>query len=509
MSVANQPATTTAANARTLASDSLALGIVFALSLTVAQRLLGGVRGIVFCQLMTDQELGKWSMLNSFLLILAPMAVLGLPGSFGKFVEHYFQQGQLKTFLWRIGRVCTVTTLTLTAMMITFPAFFSQQILGEPGHLGLIRAAALSLAALTGFNYLTSLIESLRQIRLATIMRFVSGVTFTIAGIVFLVVWPLGSVTVIWAFFLSSVAGAIPALWYLRRLNRELVDDGPWLEARSMWQRLIPFAAWWWGSNMVYNLYELADRYLLIHFSKLESDLAQGLVGQYHSGRVIPLLMVGVAVMLSGLLLPYLAKSWGAKEFEKTQRQLNWTVKLSTIGMVGINTVLLIAAPLLFDRVLNGRYADGLAVLPMTMVYCTWFSTLTVAQDYLWVVEKGKYGVGALFVGLVVNIFFNLWLIPSYGLWGAVVATTIGNFVALVLIMACNWKFGAAPDWGCWGVIAVPGLLLMPSFQAAAVYVLLLVWIGLSDKVFSSEEKREIKEFVQTFVKKSTRQKGV
>ncbi len=480
---------------RDLASDSLAMGIVFALTLTVVQRLLGGVRGIVFCQLMTDQELGQWSMINSFLLILAPLAVLGLPGSFGKFVEYYFQQGQLKTFLRRIFRVCVVTTLLMTAAMFLFPEYFSQQILGESGQIGLIRLSAISFAALTAFNYLTSLIESLRQIRLATIMRFVSGVTFTIAGIVLLLVWPAGSVAAVWAFLLSSIAGSIPAVWYLRRFQADLVEDGPILESHAMWWRLIPYAAWWWASNMVYNMYELADRYLLIHFSNLDSKLAQGLVGQYHSGRVIPLLMVGVAAMLSGLILPYLAKTWGAGDYTKTRRLLNWTVKLSTLGMMAINIGLLLISPLLFEMVLQGRYNDGLEVLPLTMVYCTWFSTLTVAQDFLWVAEKGKYAVGTLLLGLIANVAFNLWLIPLYGLWGAVVATAIGNLVAIVLLQWCNARFGCAPDWGSWTVIAVPALLLLPGLQAAAAFLLLSIWIVLSNRFFSQEEKREIGEF--------------
>jgi O-antigen/teichoic acid export membrane protein len=65
---------------RQLVSDSIATGLMFALILTVGQRIIGFGRGILFCRFMTDQELGQWSMVWSYLMLLAPLAVLGLPG---------------------------------------------------------------------------------------------------------------------------------------------------------------------------------------------------------------------------------------------------------------------------------------------------------------------------------------------------------------------------------------------------------------------------------------------
>ena len=86
-----------------LISDSIAAGVAFAVVLTIGQRLVGFGRGILFCRLMTDQQLGQWSMVWSYLMLLAPLAVLGLPGCFGKFTEYYRQRGQLKSFIGRIA----------------------------------------------------------------------------------------------------------------------------------------------------------------------------------------------------------------------------------------------------------------------------------------------------------------------------------------------------------------------------------------------------------------------
>ncbi len=483
-----------------LSTESLAFGVLFALVLTVIQRALGGVRGILFCRLMTDQELGQWSMMYSFLMTLAPLAVLGLPGAFGKFVEHYYREGQLKSFLSKISWICSGSTLVVALSMVLFPEFYSQQILGTRTNQAMMYLMAGTLIALTFLNYLTSLIEAMRQIRLATMMRFVSGVSFTVFGVLFLWVAPHGSTSAMWAFLTSSLLGAIPAIWYLKYYRTTVSDDAATpLKLQQIMLRLAPYAVWWWMSNFIHNLFELSDRYMLIHFCQGGYEVAQGLVGQYHSGRVIPLLMVGVAAMLSGLLLPYVAKAWADGDLVKARSQVNWTIKLSTMGMMAANVGLLAISPFVFNVLLEGKYDSGFAVLPMTLIYCTWFSILTVSQDFLWVIEKGKVATGAMGIGLLINILLNAILIPEYGLWGAVLGTAIGNVMALVILFSANAYYGCPPDIGCWMAVLLPMILLLPISGAIACLVVFLIGVATSRVVFSDAEKTQILELADKF----------
>ena len=54
------------------ATDSLATGLMFMLTLAVVQRLVGFVRSVLFCSVLQDDELGRWSLAVSFLLLAAP-----------------------------------------------------------------------------------------------------------------------------------------------------------------------------------------------------------------------------------------------------------------------------------------------------------------------------------------------------------------------------------------------------------------------------------------------------
>jgi O-antigen/teichoic acid export membrane protein len=131
----------------------------------------------------------------------------------------------------------------------------------------------------------------------------------------------------------------------------------------------------------------------------------------------------------------------------------------------------------LFDGILEGRFAEGLAILPLTLVYCIWYSLLTVGQDYLWCLERGKWACAAVVAGLATNVALNFLWIPVYGLSGAVWATTVSNAVALAALYWLNAKCGWRPDRGVWLAAVIPLGLLMPLPAAIAV-IGVVTWGG-------------------------------
>jgi len=135
-------------------SDSIATGMLFAIVLTIGQRAVGFGRGILFCRLMTDQQLGQWSMIYSYLMLIAPLAVLGLPGCFGKFTEYYRQRGQFKSFLSRIGLLSVITTVGVSTAIFLYPEDFSYILFRDHDQAGLTRFLGVALIFVTASNFL-------------------------------------------------------------------------------------------------------------------------------------------------------------------------------------------------------------------------------------------------------------------------------------------------------------------------------------------------------------------
>ena len=116
-----------------LGGDTLLASICFLVGLTLIQRLIGFGRNVLFCGLLQDDELGRWSLAFNFLLLAAPLAVLGVPGSFGRYVEHFRQRGQFRGFLWR-------TTLPTLSVAWIVPGRCWSLLAGSPGFCSAIQA---------------------------------------------------------------------------------------------------------------------------------------------------------------------------------------------------------------------------------------------------------------------------------------------------------------------------------------------------------------------------------
>ena len=137
---------------------------------------------------------------------------------------------------------------------------------------------------------------------------------------------------------------------------------------------------------------------------------------------------------------------------------------------------MLLAAPLLFNVAFRGKFPGGEAVLPWTLIYCTWFGLWLVMQNYLLCAEKARLASAALACGLVLNVLLNLVLLPRFGLEGAVLSTTAANALSLGLICLFNRRLGFHLDDGAMLVIVLPMLLCLGPW--VAVLALLAVAVG-------------------------------
>jgi O-antigen/teichoic acid export membrane protein len=244
----------------------------------------------------------------------------------------------------------------------------------------------------------------------------------------------------------------------------------------------------------LHNGYELSDRYLLIWMSGLGASEIQAAAGQLHSAKVLPGLLVNVAAMLSGMLLPFVSASLVRGEPEKACRQLNWTLKLSGLVLVGVNFAILSFAPWLFNFFLRGKYGAGLELLPLATVACSWFSLLTISQDWLWARERGRFAVFSLVLGLGVTLLSGWLLIPVNAAWGAVTATILGNLTALLAILVFNHVTGCSHDLGVWLALTFPLAVLGGPLATAAAAIIVLYLLSSTEWYFDAGEREEVEQ---------------
>lgn len=475
-----------------LRTDTLADSVLILLGLTVVQRLVGFCRAMLFCRWLDPEQLGRWDLAFSFLMLAAPLSVLSLSGSFGRYVEHFRRRRQLRALLRRTALLCACLALPAGGLLYAGRRGFSQLIFGTSEHFQLVALLAAALLAVVAMHYLIDLFNALRNARLIAGLQFFHSLAFATTGICLLWLWRCDAHSVVAAYGVACVVCMVGGLCWLWRRRGAFPQDAAPASQRELWSKVLPFVGWLLLSSVLANLFEIADRYMIVHFSPMPPDEALACVGDYHSARVVPVLLVSITLMLSKMITPHLSHDWEAGRRERVVERLNLLLKLFGFSLAAAAVAVLFAAPLLFGVALRGKFPGGLAVLPWSLTYCCWFALAMVAQNYLWCAEKARLSSLALLVGLIVNVGLNLLLLPRLGLLGAVLATTAANLVALVLICTFTRIWGFRLDRGTRVALALPlSVCLGPWLAVLVLATVALEAIG-SDRLLSHQEKRRL-----------------
>lgn len=478
-----------------LRADTLATSVVILLLVTVVQRSVGFGRGVLFCRWLSPETLGQWEMAYSFLLLAAPLAVLGVPGSFGRYVEHYRQRGHLRTFLRRTTIWTVVCSLTAIGIIYWFAPQFSQLIFGCSDCTDLVVGICFCLAAIIFHHMLTSLFTAMRMYRVVSAMKFAQSLLFATVSLGLLWWIPRVSSLLIGYGAACLIASLAALAWTLPGF-REVVDHEARPAQSEFWIKLLRFAFFVWVSNLLAHLFGIVDRYMIVHYGNLSPGEALEQVGFYHSSRLVPMLLISFSELLSGLVMPHLSHDWEAGRREQVGWRLNLTLKLTSLGMLAFGVGVLLFSPLLFHSVLQGKYADGLVVLPWTLVGCVWYGIYAVSQNYLWCAEKTKLATVPLGVGLVANVLLNLALLPVWGLFGAVLATALSTVVCLVVTFVLNQHSGMHISRGTWALGLAPVVLGFGVIPSACVLLLLTAASLATNQIFDANEREEIRRVI-------------
>ncbi len=488
--------------------DTFATGMLAMLLLSVVQRLVGLLRGLGFCHFLSDVELGQWALANSFFVIAVPIAVLGLPGSFGRFVEYFRSRNQLGDYFRRVVLVSVIGLCLACTAILTFSEYFTWLLFRQENSFSLVVWCVITLISVTGFSFVNELVAALREVRAVSMMQFVQSVTFAVVALTVLSVHPTWTV-LLPCFTVACILATLPGLIVLLgnyRHEFRLTTTSNKLDAQSLWGRILPYAAALWVMNLLSNLFEVSDRYMLLHLipcgdmastgiasTGLGCDQAvgQAVVGQYHCGRILPNLLTSIALMFGGVLLPYISADWEAGKPERIAARLRQMMHSVSIGFMLLAVAAMCVSPWLFYYGFGNRYQQAEAILPISMLQAIWVSLFIVAQSYLLCIERGKRLAALMVSGLLLNLLLNWCLIGRLGLFGAVLATSTANFVTLLLLVWQMSRHGCWLGWGTLLLCIVPCSVLAGPVVATIVLALVVLIAGRTNWLLSDADRQQ------------------
>ncbi len=474
--------------------ESFSVGVVSLVALTVAQRALGFARGVLLGRVLGPVELGRWDLALGFFTLAAPLAVLGVPGSLGRYFDYFRVRGHLATLLQMTARVCAGAIVISMALILILRPALAQALFGTRDQQPLVAYLAIGLAAVIAGNTSVSLALAARMYRAAAGLQFAQGVSFAIFSVALALLWRPTAESAVVGYAAGSLLACVLAAPLLRNLWRRAGTDtnSPAEGAHLFWTRVVPFSGGLWAANLLTNVFDLIDRYLIVHVSRLSPDQALAQVGAYHAARLMPLVLVGLAALLGTALTPSLSRDWEEGRRDEVVRRLNLFVKGLLFALFAAATCVLLVTPLLFRVALADRFPTGPGLVPFVAAFAVWCGAIPVAQNYLWCRERAWLANATLAIGIGLNIGAGILLLPRFGVYGVAMASSLANLLTLMLVFAVSTRLGMRWHRGTWLLAVVPVALWFGALSACAALLLLCLLALRTELLFTRDERQEI-----------------
>lgn len=182
------------------------------------------------------------------------------------------------------------------------------------------------------------------------------------------------------------------------------------------------------AQSLAVSIYTNLDM-VMVGFIKTDTD-----VGYYQAAVKVKSVLLSLVTSLGNVLLPrmsYYAKNKMKNEFHQTMlKALNFTAMLSLplgiyFSLFARESMMLLAGKGYMGAI-SAMQIITIAVIPIGITGVLGIQVLTA-------IEKEKYVLYSVIVGAIVDFILNLAFIPPYGAAGAAAATTIAEFVVLVV----------------------------------------------------------------------------
>jgi len=401
-----------------LVNGATLLGLVIRLGQTVILTRVLGPAGI-----------GQYSLVSSIVMLAAQVCTLGFPGSLLYACQHDPANKKQHTMdgLW--------ATLVLGLIGAVILAVVSKTQGGYFGPLSwtacMIGASYVLVTPLSGITR-NNLLCTIAARRLSLIA--VASMAIPLALVVCLALAKrLDVTTALAAFVLTSVVRLAMGGWWARRE----VD----LRVRPQLSGVGQLA--WMGVRLSgTDVMVLLNSTLNIMMLKALAADFDG-IGYFSRGQQLAM----AVVMASQAVLPLLFSRWAALPEAQIARSFELVMRFLATLSAAVLVVMCVSSRALIVVLYGERFLP--AVMPMVILLpgTVFFLLSKVATQLLGSRGLPEVSVGILALATGINVALSWVLIPCLGIQGAAVASTVGNLVLLISLMAVmGTRYGVR--WG-------------------------------------------------------------
>lgn len=417
-----------------------------ALAITVAENAaLGALGSIVFILLrlcinlviarsLGAESYGIYVLAASILTIAGVIALLGIPGAIVKFVSQYKARNDIPrlkgTIFWGVGLVLVLSTV-LCLVLFPLGHFLNTRIFHKPALTPVLKIMVLSLP----FSGLATVISA--SLRGAKLIKYGVLVNQMVVPFCRLSCITLGIAlgyqlrAVAWSYVLAIVMGTMLGGYFLIKSFPEILRKGRIVCER---REITSFSLHLLFIGISLTILNQATILMIGHF------LSAGMVGIYATAlRFSPLMLIPLRAFNS-IFAPVISDLFSREKQEDLKNQFKTVAKWVLMTSLPIFTLLAY-----FSKQILSIFGPEFAAHSTTMIILCSGQMINSAAGSagLMLMMTGRPHIN-LFNSLllcVISIFLNIYMIPRYGIIGAVLVGAFSISAIQLLQLLEVWHF--------------------------------------------------------------------
>jgi O-antigen/teichoic acid export membrane protein len=232
---------------------------------------------------------------------------------------------------------------------------------------------------------------------------------------------------------IASVIANLIWLFAMIHFAKPLVRISPKFDW-NVWKTILS-RSWPIAISIVFNLLYLKGDILFLAYFREQAEV--GIYGVAY--RIIDVLTV-IPVMFMGLILPSLVAAWSKKDLKTFKKQVKQTFNLFMMAVIPIMIGAQVTSTELTVLIAGNEFVDAGPVLALLILALLGVFLSALFGHLIVALNKQRMMTWGYIAVAIVAITGYLWLIPEYGMWGAVWVTLVSEGLIALITFLVVWR---------------------------------------------------------------------
>ncbi|MDP3034271.1 MAG: polysaccharide biosynthesis C-terminal domain-containing protein [Methanobacteriaceae archaeon] len=372
-------------------------------------------------------DYGLWVQVNVTILLVSNLITLGLPYAMVRFLAAKKVKSEIQEGFYSI-----LLTILILALILSFILYIYSQPIANilfNGNITVAIILPLIIIVVSVNNILLSYFRTFQQMKKYSVILFIQAYLIVIL-LSYFVISNYGIIGIIIGLLITY------CIVFLIMIIFIILDIGLKIPKFSHIEEYLSFSLPTVPSNLSFWVVDSSDRYIIGIL------LGTAFVGYYSPGYTLGNTITMLLVPFSTLLPAVLSKYHDENKINEVKTVLSYSLKyfliLAIPSVVGIS---LLSKPLLMVLTTPEIATNGYLVTPFVAISAL-FSGLYGIYVLVIILEKKTKVIGIVWIiAAILNILFNILLIPYFGIIGAAFVTLIAYVTTFVIIFYYSSKY--------------------------------------------------------------------